>query len=317
MFLWMWAWFVWLVILVVAVRAVLLYVPHARRYAENFDGVVYRVGRAVVAERNSVDPRATVICMHGLFEDQRYFTRFYSDARVQLILLTSGGYHLPIAHPRFRSADWAHAPAAALGTIEYDAAVLVQALEHLPRTDKIRVHGHSRGGAVTLEAAAMRPDLFRGVEVLLEAPVVPQSRPRRPLPRATLWFLPFVLALWRRAPISPYNRRLWGRLDDPRKRELIAGLPFSIGRAATALRNVKSLHDWMEQRRYALYDNVERGSVIVPDSDAILDPESVRASAAYARGLRTVSVPDCSHFVLLDRPDVFAALTNSVPVANP
>ena len=49
-------------------------------------------------------------------------------------------------------------------------ALMLRALEHLPRSPIVRVHGHSRGGAVVLEAASMRPELFKDVEVLLEAP---------------------------------------------------------------------------------------------------------------------------------------------------
>src|SRR5262249_4144672 len=150
-----------------ALRRWLLHREWGRRHAEPFDGVVYRVGEAAVAERRCDGPRATVLTIHGFVEDLRYFTHFYDDPSVQLIALTSCDYHVAIGEPRHERADWACAPSAPPGSIEYDAAVLVQALEHLPRARHVRVHGHSRGGAVVLEAASMRPDLFERVEVLL------------------------------------------------------------------------------------------------------------------------------------------------------
>lgn len=310
---------VWLLLLVAAAfvwRARLLYRVGAPRQVEDFDGVVYRVGAAAVAERVSRGAHATVICMHGFLENPCYFTRYYADPDIQLILITSGDYHVPFAAPRYRTADWAGVPEYALGTIEYDAAVLVQALEHLPTARAIRVHGHSRGGAVALEAAAMRPDLFRGVEVILEAPVLPRGEPRLPVPRALRWFIPFYLALWRLRPISPFSRYVFGRLDDARKRALIAALPFNPRRLATAMRNLESLDAWMRQREVGVYENVGSGAILIADDDQVLAPAAMRAAAQPAGGgLRIVEVADCSHFVLLDRPEALPPLRKDAGAA--
>jgi pimeloyl-ACP methyl ester carboxylesterase len=268
--------------------------------------VVYPVGSAAIVVRSGQRPHATVIAMHGLFEDPRYFTQFYADPDIQLILVASGDYHVPFEAARREPADWATVPASAVGTIEYDAAVLVQALERLPATRSIRVHGHSRGGAVTLEAASMRPDLFRGVDVILEAPVVPRARPHRRVPGALLWLTPMVFTLWRREPISIYNKHLFGRLDDPRKRMLIEALPSNPRRLVTVMRNLSSLEQWMERRSFDVYRNIERGTVLIADDDRVLDSGSIRASVQHAEGrLQIVEVLDCSHFILLDKPDSF------------
>jgi pimeloyl-ACP methyl ester carboxylesterase len=308
-------WFLLLVAVAYAWRARLLYRVGAPRQIEAFDGVVYRVGAAAIAERASRGVRATVIGMHGLLENPCYFTRYYADPDIQLILLTSGDYHVPFAAPQYRTADWARTPDHELGTIEYDAAVLVQAVEHLPKTRSIRVHGHSRGGAVTLEAAAMRPDLFRDVEVILEAPVLPRGEPRRPVPRVARWFIPFYLALWRRQPISPLSRYVFGRLDDERKRTLVAALPFNSRRLVTVMRNLESLETWMQQREVGVYENVGGGAILIADDDQVLAPDAMRAAAQPAQGrLRIVEVGDCSHFVLLDRPDALPPLRKD-PIA--
>jgi pimeloyl-ACP methyl ester carboxylesterase len=311
---------VWLLLLVAAAyawRARLLYRVGAPRQVEDFDGVVYRVGDAAIAERRNRRARATVIAMHGFLENPCYFTRHYADPDIQLILITSGDYHVPFAAPQYRTADWARAPDYVLGTIEYDAAVLVQALEHLPVTPSIRVHGHSRGGAVTLEAAAMRPDLFRGVEVILEAPVLPRGEPRRQVPRAARWFAPFYLALWRLRPISSVSRYVFGRLDDARKRALIAALPFNPRRLITATRNLESLETWMREREVGVYENVGGGAILIADDDQVLAPAAMRAAAQPAQGrLHIVEVRDCSHFVLLDRPEALPPLRKDADAAT-
>ncbi|MFP2929290.1 alpha/beta hydrolase [Pyxidicoccus sp. 3LG] len=291
-------------ILVLALRQWLLHRECEPARAEPFDGDVYRVGKAAIAERRGDNPRATVICMHGFVADMRYFTHHYSDPDLQLILLTSCDYHLPITNPRFKDAPWAKVPTEREGTIPYDAAVLVQALEHLPKTDNIRVHGHSRGGAVILEAASMRPDLFQRVEVVLEAPVLPQAKPYTSTTAAQLWLLSFVVPLWRKEPISKRNRGAWGPLENERKRELIMAFPFNPKRVATMVSNLQGIGDWMKGRDASLFRNLTRGTVIVPGKDRVLDTHSMLESARKAEPtLNVVQLDGCSHFPLWDRPE--------------
>ena len=292
-----------IVVLLLGARVLLLYKATPRRYAEPFDGVLYRLGDATLAERRCPgSPRATVIAIHGFTENAAYFSGFYAAPDIQLITLACSGYHVPFDGGTSGTASWAEAPAQPRGTIEYDAAVVVRALEHLPQSRSIRVHGHSRGGAVAIEAAAMRPDLFRGVEVALEAPLLPQAATRTQLSAVSRWFLPFVLALWRLAPISKYNRGTWGRLDDPRKRALIKSFPFNAVRISTLLRNVRSMDDWRKRRSYEVYEKLHRGVVLIADDDRVLDSHSMRESAAHAHRMESVEVRDSSHFVLLDQP---------------
>jgi pimeloyl-ACP methyl ester carboxylesterase len=266
---------------------------------EPFAGAVYRVGEATVLERAGRDPSVTVVCMHGYLENFDYFTQFYAEPTIQLITISSADYHAP--EPT-TSPDWARPVVGVAGTIEYDAAVLVQALEHLPRTSRVRVHGHSRGGAVVLEASMLRPDLFADAEVVLEAPVLPGGKTRDPVTGAMLWLLPFVVPLWRKKPISKLNQAMWGRLDDPNKRRSINALPFNARHIRTMLENVRSIAAW-SARTGAQHLSSVRGTVIVPGDDRVLDAASMLASAERAKErLQIVHAPDSSHFVLFDAP---------------
>ena len=175
-------------------------------------------------------------------------------------------------------------------SIEYDAAVLVQALQHLPRTPTIRVHGHSRGDAVVLEASVQRPELFADVEVLLDTPVLPQARVRGRTTALMLWLLPFALPFWRARPITPRN-----------------ALPFNPRRSITLARGLSSIRDWQARTDERHYDAV-RGSVLIAGDDRVLDSKSMRESAARAKGLRIIEAPSSSHFLLFDSPEVVPPL---------
>jgi len=289
---------------VLLVRWWLLYRQQPGPQFAPFDGVVYAVGDASVAERTSVAPRTTVLCMHGFLESPEYFTGFYADPSVQLLLISGADYH-PLRKPV--PAPWATPITAAPGSIEYDAAVLVQALEHLPKTRSIRVHGHSRGGAVVLEASVLRPELFRDVEVLLDTPVLPQARVRGRVNALILWMLPFALPAWRAKPITPRNAKVWGRLDDARKRALVSSLPFNPRRGITIVRGLESIRDWQARTDERHYDAVH-GSVLIAGDDHVLDSKSMRASAERAKHLRIIDAPTSSHFVVFDNPELVPPL---------
>lgn len=291
------------ILIVVYLRRWLLDKEIPQQQAMDFDGELYQVGDAVIARRCSANPRCSVIVMPGFMENFLYFTEFYQDPEIELIMLTSGDYHVPVNDPRFQQASWASTPQYPLGTIAYDASVLNQALAHLVSTDLIRVHGHSRGGAVTLEAARQRPDLFEQVEVLLEAPVLPQGKPYTRIPGPALWLMPYLLLLWQQQPISERNRKIWGPLDNPRKRELIMGVPFNPKRCRTMLANLKDMANWMEEHGSELFAHVKSGAILVPGHDRVLQPAAMLASARQAENLQVIEVEGGSHFVTPDHPD--------------
>lgn len=276
-----------------------------------FPGQLYRVGEATLSREGRANPAHSVVVVHGFVENFLYFRDFYLGQDVELIALTCAGYNLPVEDPQFSPAPWAKVPNAPVGTIAHDAAVLVQALEHLVTTQSVRVHGHSRGGAVVLEAARLRPDLFEQVEVLLEAPVLPKGRPYAPLPGWMLWFLPFFLAAWQQNPINERNRPVWGPLDDPKKRALVMGYPFNGRTAAVLLTNLRDMTRWMREEDAHLFANLLRGAVLVPAQDRVLHPGAMRESASQAQNLQRIEVPEGTHFVIFDQPDRVPPLCGS------
>ena len=276
------------------------------RATEPFDGLEYRLESSFIYERRPETPRATVLCMPGYLESPAYFTAHYADPSLQLILVTLGDYGAPFTARAQVDAIWPR-PTEPLGTIEHDAQVLLAALEHLPVTKRVRVHGHSRGGAVVLEAARRRPDLFRDVEVVLEAAVLPQGALFSAVTPVVLWLMPLLLLLWRRAPLNPRATAAFGKLTDARKRSLMAGMPRNPNRGRTAVTNVESILAWSTKHDHSLFENV-RGVALIADDDRVLDSTSMRTSASKGRHLRIIEAADSSHFVTLDRPDLIPPL---------
>lgn len=301
-----------LVVGVVLLRRYQLHRLQTRGNHEPFDGTVYRVGEAFVAVRAGADPpRCSVIAMHGFLEDHRYFTALYRDPSVDLILITSGDYNVPVRDVQPRAAPWMRPIEYELGTIEYDAAVLNQALENLPRSAHVRLHGHSRGGAVVLEAAMQRPDLHqrseREIEVVLEAPCLPGGRAHANM-EARLsvlgrFLLPFAMPLIKRLPPEVYGRALYGPLSG-RKRELLRGYPRNPRHYATVLVNAASIREWMAGQDASVYQGVGRGWILVGQDERILDRDSMLASAHQAgHALEVVETVQTTHFISLDQPD--------------
>lgn len=291
-----------LVLVVIYVRRCLLRKEIPPLQAAPFKGEIYRVGKAAIARRSGTETRSSVVVVPGFAENFTYFSQYYADPNLELIKINSSDYHLPVDRPSFASADWTFVPKYQPGTIAHDAAVLNLAIEHLVSHDRLRVHGHSRGGAVVLEAARQRPDLFADAEVILEAPVLPQARPTAPASPLVVWFLPFLFAAWRQKPISERNRLRWGPLDDARKRALVMGFPFNARHASTMVTNVQDIGDWTAATGTDIYRHVRCGAVLVPLNDQILDPASMLASAQQAENLQIIEIENGSHFVIFDHP---------------
>lgn len=298
-------------LVIIYLRKYLLRKESPQQQAVAFQGELFQVGQGCIAKRAHSGATSTVIVIPGFVENFLYFTEHYADPAIELILLTSADYHVPVTNPRFTTPAWAKPPKARAGSIAYDAAVLNLALTHLVTTSNVRVHGHSRGGAVTLEAARQQPALFEQVEVVLEAPVLPQGAPYAPMPAAVRWFLPFLLPFWQQQPINDRNRSIWGPLDNPRKRELIMGVPFNPKRAAIMLANLKDMADWMPNTTTDIYQYVKRGAILVPGNDRVLQSAAMLASARQAENLQIIEIDGGSHFVLPDHPESIPPLQSS------
>ncbi|GGY74006.1 alpha/beta fold hydrolase [Marinobacter zhanjiangensis] len=290
-------------------------------YSEMFSGQVYRIGQGAVSVRNhSGEARHTVIGVHGYLANHCYFTQLYDDPGTELILLTCSNYHIPVNGVTPEDAEWQSPIDELAGTIGYDAELLIQALEILPSSEHVRVHGHSRGGAVALEAARRRPELFRDVELLLEAPALPQGRTHalvtimlEPVSHG-MW--PWLIRLINSAPSSVYGQTFFGRMN-ARKKTLLNKLFSSTRDQLTIVRNLEDVLEWMEKTPTDIYDNVSHGIFLIPGTDHILDKSAMVESARACATMTIRETDSPSHFLALDDPSLIPPLDDPEGSADP
>lgn len=199
-----------------------------------------------------------------------------------------------------------------MGSIEHDAFVFNLALMHRVTGQRVRAHGHSRGGAVILEAARQNPALFRDVEVILEAPVLPGGQ-GHPAGAGLLGAGPLPVADHLHAA-APDRRRTLRRIRlrplTPRKVELVRGLYFSPKTFRIVLENLISMRQWIAGHDRSIFANILNGTILVGASDRVLDrPSMLRSARTAGSGWRVVETRGTSHFVSLDQPDTVPALS--------
>ena len=300
-----------------AVHARKLIKPIEQTYTEMFSGKVFTVGKGAVSVRNhSGKAQQTVIGVHGFLENHCYFTQSYQDPSTELILLTCSNYHIPVSGPMPEPAEWEIPIKYLEATIEYDANILNQALVNLPSTKNIRVHGHSRGGAVILEAIKQRPELYEHVEVILEAPALPGGK-THPLVSALLepvshgmW--PWVIRFINSTPSSSYGQMFFGKMNQ-RKKQLLHKLFTATRDHLTIVRNIENLFAWMDKEDYSIYENMRHGTFLIPKIDRILDRNLMLNSALKSpNSVRVVETTATSHFVTLDDHNYVPSL-ESIP----
>ncbi len=299
-------------LIAVALYAWLLLRVGAGPSHEQVPGAVYRVGACWVYRLPASSGRArhTVVAVHGFLQSPAYFMGLYRDCPdTEVILVGSGDYHQALGAEQQGDSSWAQPPAAPLGTIAYDAEVLRQALANLASGDTVWLHGHSRGGAVVVDAVRKDPALFDHKRLILEAPVLPQGRLFRPLPRGAVLLLPCLLPAWRRHPINERMRLVLGRLRDEHKHRLMAAMPHNPRRAITVMRNLRDIEAWMRRYGTDLLAGLPDAVVLVTPQDRILDAESMQRSAEDGGDhVRIQSVRGVSHFISIDRPSAVTAL---------
>lgn len=288
-----------------AVHARKLIKPIEQTYTEMFSGKVFTVGKGAVSVRNhSGNAQHTVIGVHGFLENHCYFTQSYQDPSTELILLTCSNYHIPVSGPMPEPADWEIPIKYLEATVEYDANILNQALVNLPTTNNVRIHGHSRGGAVILEAIKQRPELYEHVEVILEAPALPGGK-THPLVSALLepvshgmW--PWIIRFINSTPSSSYGQMFFGKMNT-RKKQLLHKLFTATRDHLTIVRNIENLFAWMDKADYSVYEHMRHGTFLIPKIDRILDRNLMLASALKSpNAVRVVETTATSHFVTLD-----------------
>ncbi|AQA19259.1 hypothetical protein BST95_14420 [Halioglobus japonicus] len=287
-------------------------------------GALYCTGDTVIAVRTgSEDDSRTVVAFPGFLEDMRYFQALYQDFTGQLILVNNADYHNPFDGDITPLVDWSANPYP-LGTIEHDGFVLAQVVQQLASGTQVTVHGHSRGGAVTLEAArqfpaVMRPE-ERAVSAILEAAVLPQARTVGPTSRPlgftiARWIFPLVMTLLRKAPPERILENPMMRPTNPLKTALCQSIFFTPRRYATAVTNFVSIRRWQAEHTAVLFNGYAHIDVVIGEKDHVLDNPTMTASAEQGAeqnaGLNIVHTQQTNHFVSLEQPAIIRALVDS------
>jgi len=294
-------------------------------YTSDFAGELLKVGTTYIARRPARnDSQCTIVCFPGFLEDMRYFQDLYKDDNAELILVNNANYHCPFLVERDArdviELEWPKNPNA-LGTIEHDAFYLGLVLERLVTGGEVRLHGHSRGGAVVLETGRQYPALTnskeRPVRAILEAPVLPQARAAGkasdPLQhRINCYFLPVFFGLSRDISTEHLLKMPMMRPTTALKTHLCLSI-FSVTRSyASCVKNVESIFSWQRTMGFEVYDNYPSLTVIVGERDDSLDIASMLASAEQGQarnsGLSIIKTKDSNHFISLEQPDTIRAI---------
>jgi len=281
---------------------------------EAFQGELITLGDNLVClpDRSHLDAaeveKTTLVCFPGFLEDMRYFLEVHRDTPARLIIINNGNYQNPFDQEPVSQPSWFVQPPQPLGTIAHDANCLNQVLEHMCRSGKIIVHGHSRGGAVVLEAGKQQPEQVREIDALLEAAVVPQGRLagnlEKKLKPVGLYLAPFIFALMRRQPESRRLKQPMMWVSNATKEKIVAAIPFTPKQYSTAVTNNANIIEWHANSGYEYYNNYRRISLLVGQRDSVLWREAMLKSAAQAERVEVIETEGTDHFISLEKPEL-------------
>lgn len=287
------------------------------RSQQGFEGELLQLGNnlACLPDRSHLDPAAvaqtTLVCFPGFVEDMRYFLEVYRDTPARLIIINNANYHNPFANASPQSPDWFRRNPHQLGTIAHDAWCLNQVIENLGGAGRVVVHGHSRGGAVVLEAGQQRPELAGRCEAILEAAVVPRGklagRSEGFMQKVGPYLLPMVFSLLRVLPESLRLKSPMMWVSTPYKATLVAAVPFTPKQYSTAAVQAQDIMDWQAATGYDYYDNHSKVTLYVGERDHVLSRSAMLASAAQSSRVAVVETTATDHFVSLERPELIQA----------
>jgi len=288
---------------------------------ETFNGELIALGDNLVClpDRSHINSEAlaktTLVCFPGFLEDMRYFLEVHKDTPARLIIINNGNYQNPFDRQPAAAPAWFVQPPQPLGTIAHDANCLNQVLEHMCGTEKIIVHGHSRGGAVVLEAGSQQPQQVKSIDALLEAAVVPQGRLagnlEKKLKPAGLYLAPFIFALMRRQSEARRLKLPMMWVTTPSKEKIVACIPFTPKQYSTSVTNNANIIDWHANSGYEYYDNYQRISLLVGQRDSVLWREAMLKSAAQAERVEVIETQGTDHFISLEKPKLVQDLLRS------
>ena len=280
---------------------------------EAFEGELYLVDGSYVAKRHCRStPTRTVICVPGFLEDMRYFFELYADQELELILLNNANYHCPVAINEIRTLSNPQANPFQPGTIAYDGYILNQIIQQLASTDNITVHGHSRGGAVVLEAGKQAPEITGRCHAILEAPVVPRGRlsrgNRKLLRYGGYYFVPILFSVLRVIPPALIRMSPLLRVSTPYKEKMICNLAFTPRQFSTAVINIRDIERWQTRNDVGLYKNYRTTTMLIGERDGILSRNSMLKSAQESTCVDVVETRGTDHFISVERPELVRAV---------
>jgi pimeloyl-ACP methyl ester carboxylesterase len=313
---------VWLVLLAIAVlvpvfRKVLANKVWAPRSQEDFSGTMLRIGEHLVClpDRShlpaEVVSRTTLICFPGFLEDVRYFLEVHRDTPARLILIGNANYQNPFRGVSISTPPWFTGNPHPMGTIAHDAYCVNQVLEHMTGPERVVLHGHSRGGAVILEAGNQLPEQARSVEALLEAAVVPRGRlfnnGEKKLQPVGFYLFPFLLTLARILPASRLLKSPMMWVTNDTKNSIVSGIPFTPRQYATAEINSANIIEWQARTDYQSYEHFQRVTLFVGERDGVLCRKAMLDSAAHSPSITVIETKGTDHFISLESPDTIRA----------
>lgn len=279
---------------------------------EAFHGVLLQLGQNLVClpDRSHLDAdavgRTTLVCFPGFLEDMRYFLDVHRDTPARLIIINNANYQNPFRGVDIQSPAWFIGNPYPVGSIAHDAFCVNLVIEHMTGPERVVLHGHSRGGAVVLEAGNQRPQLTGSVEAILEAAVVPRGRlydnGEKKLQPVGFYLFPFILSLLRVLPESFRLKSPLMRVSSPAKEKIVAALPFTPRQYATAELNSADIIDWQARTGYQSYEHFKRVTLFVGQRDSVLCREAMVASAARAPAVNVVETRGTDHFISLESP---------------
>ena len=258
--------------------------------------------------------RELVLCVHGMSGSATNWTDFMAelatDYDCKALDLPGSGFSPPPGSRRGYSIN------ALAGTV----IRLIEALDAGP----VHLVGNSMGGAVSIRAAAARPDLVR--TLTLVSPVLPDRHFRRELLEFPVAALPVLGArVMRRIQRLPPENRVAGVVTtcfyDPgavhperfmlevaelRRRDALGYGAVTLSRAARTI-----VAESLRPRRYSLWQAA--GQITVPvlimfgSHDRLVSPRLAKPAARAFRDASVVVLPRTGHVAQMEHPAIVAA----------
>lgn len=284
-----------------------------------FDGEIFKLGDIIVAKRRQGENISkTIVCMPGFMETMSYFFNVYKDENAELILVNNCAYHSPVCDHAVETPLWFNSnnPFFA-GTIEHDAHVFSQVVENLATTNNVVLHGHSRGGAVILEASKLIRDSEKHYAAILEAPVLPQSKARgHQMPKLLRimmkYYMPLAFHFYRHNALAYLQFGGYRYPATDIKEKIISDYFSNPKQYKVTVTNIRNIDQWAADTRFDIYDNFADVTVLVPENDIVLDRNLMHQSATAGKHVKVVEVESADHFISLERPEFIIQTINSL-----